>query len=211
MGWTVLSTAATSTLTQNHSQTSMMPRAFRTTTYRCSFQSSEATDSSTEPWEKWVMWDLLQKSTDLGPTGNCRKSFTNNMPSSKLSFYVQKNPTLSLLTTSLAPEAHHALGNKYSSSQQKRQHLSASNAPHLHPQLSFPQSLLAKALLTGLIPLRTYRGRLGLHARTQKATAHATRIASHAERLMTTLTSSAISLASGAPKNIPPSSAKTHT
>jgi hypothetical protein len=211
MGWTALSTAATFTPIPSHSPTSMMPRAFRTTDSRCSFQSLEAAASSTEPWEKWVTWDLLQKSIDSAPTGSCRRSFTNNTPSSKPSFYAQKNPTSSPLTTLPVPEDHHALGNKYSSSQQKKQHPSANGALHPQPRLTFPQSPLAKALLTGPIPLRTYRGRSGLHTRMQKDTARAAHIASHAERKMTIQTSSATSLASGAPKNIPPSSVRTCT
>jgi hypothetical protein len=158
--------------TPSHSPISTTRRAFRTTAYRCSFPSSEVADSLIEPWEKWVTWDLLQKSTDSAPTGGCRRSYTNNVLSSKPSFYAQKNPTLSPLTTLPVPEVHHALGNKYSSSPQKKQHPLANGTLHPQPQLAFPHSLLAKALLTGPIPLRTFRGRSGLHARTQKATAH---------------------------------------
>jgi hypothetical protein len=211
MGWTALSTAATSMLTPNHYPTSMTPRAFRTTDSKYSFQSLGVANLSTEPWEKWVIWDLPQKSTGSGPTGSCRKAYTNNALSLKLSFYVQKSPTLSLLTTLPVPEDYHTLGNKYSSFPQKKQHLSANNIPSLLPQLAFPQSPLAKALLTGLIPLRTYKGRLASHAATTAATICRLCTAFPATLQATTPTTSVPSLASGVMKTTCPPSVRTCT
>jgi hypothetical protein len=69
----------------------------------------------------------------------------------------------------------------------------------LLPQIAFPQSQLAKDLMTGPITLMTSKGRSGSCIKTKKVNDHAMHIASHVGRLVTILTGSATSLASGVP------------
>jgi hypothetical protein len=105
MASTVRSTATTSMQNHRWPQTSLEARGSQTTTCRCSFQSSAADTLSTMPWESWVTWDLLQKSTGSVPTKRSAPASAENRTPSMPSFYKQRQHTPSPSTTLLGPMA----------------------------------------------------------------------------------------------------------
>jgi hypothetical protein len=204
MALTVGSTTTTSM--QNHSsqtQISIGQKDLLMTIVRCSFQSLAVDTSSTMPWESWVTWDLLQKSTGSAPIEKSTLASTESRMPSMPSFYKLKQHIPSLSTTSLGLVPPPASGPKYSVSPSMNNNPMLDPVLHPLPRLAFPQSSLAKALLTGPITL-TYKAKSASPAERRMATVPATPTVSHVEHGEITPTSIAKRSVSGAATNTPP-------
>jgi hypothetical protein len=196
--------------------TSIGARGSQTTTSKYSFQSSAAGTSLTEPWESWVMWDLPQKSTGSAPTErsmpterSAPTSAENRMPSMP-SFYKQRQHTPSPSTTLPGPVAPPTSGLRYSASPSIRWNPALDPALPPLPQLAFPQSPLARALITGPIT-STYRARSVSCAARKTATVPTMPIVSHVVSQGTTQISPAKRYAYGVAMNTPPPFARSLT
>jgi hypothetical protein len=203
--------STTATSMQNHSWLliSIGTRVSPTTIARCSFQNSAADTSSIVPWESWVMWDLLQKLTGSAPTEKSTPASTESRTPSMPSFYKQRQHTPSPSTTLPGPMAPPTSGPKSSVSPFMRWNPALDPALSPLPRFTFPQSPLAKALMTGPIML-TYRARLASRAMARMATAPVTPTASHVVPRETTQTSTVKRYAYGAATNTPPPFVRTH-